>query len=177
MLRTRFCERFGIEAPIAVAPMGPDLTGPELVAAVCEAGGFGILQAQLCPPPMLRQQIRHLRTLTSRTGARRSTAAPPAIPVTPSAAGGVSVSRRSSGGPRRRPDCARPVIAGWHASGGSLPSPPPPTTWCVCPSYWAWRHSHARIVLQYRAPDQTPVREAFQCSSLYNHSMSLCYVV
>src|SRR6516225_10747645 len=66
MLRTRFCERFGIEAPIVVAPMGPDLTGPELVAAACNAGGFGILQAQLCPPPMLRQQIRHLRTLTSR---------------------------------------------------------------------------------------------------------------
>jgi enoyl-[acyl-carrier protein] reductase II len=66
MLRTRFCERFGIEAPVAVAPMGPDLTGPELVAAVCNAGGFGILQAQLCPPPMLRKQILYLRSLTSR---------------------------------------------------------------------------------------------------------------
>jgi hypothetical protein len=30
---------------------------------------------------------------------------------------------------------------GWRASVGSSPSPPPPTTWCVCPSYWAWRHS------------------------------------
>jgi nitronate monooxygenase len=49
-----------------VAPMGPDLTGPELVAAACNAGGFGILQAQLCPPALLRQQIRHLRTLTAR---------------------------------------------------------------------------------------------------------------
>jgi hypothetical protein len=26
MLRTRFCERFGVAAPIVVAPMGPDLT-------------------------------------------------------------------------------------------------------------------------------------------------------
>lgn len=66
MLTTRFCERFGIEAPIVVAPMGPDLTGPELVAAVSNAGGFGILQAQLCPPALLRQQIRHLRTLTGK---------------------------------------------------------------------------------------------------------------
>jgi len=66
MLKTRFCERFGIDAPIVGAPMGPDLTGPELVAAVCNAGGFGILQAQLCPPPLLRQQIRHVRTLTAR---------------------------------------------------------------------------------------------------------------
>ncbi len=46
--------------------MGPDLTGPELVAAVCNAGGFGILQAQLCPPPLLRDQITHLRTLTDK---------------------------------------------------------------------------------------------------------------
>src|SRR6516164_5433095 len=66
MLTTRFCERFGIDAPIVAAPMGPDLTGPELVAAVCNAGGFGILQAQLCPPQLLRHQIRHLRTLTAK---------------------------------------------------------------------------------------------------------------
>ena len=66
MIRTRFCDRFGIEAPIAVAPMGPDLTGPDLVAAVCNAGGIGILQAQLSPPSLLRQQIRHLRTLTAK---------------------------------------------------------------------------------------------------------------
>ena len=66
MLQTRFCERFGIAAPIVVAPMGPDLTGPELVAAVANAGGFGILQAQLCPPPLLRDQIKYLRTLTDK---------------------------------------------------------------------------------------------------------------
>lgn len=65
MLKTRFCEHFGIDAPIVVAPMGPDLTGVELVAAVCRAGGFGILQAQLCPPEHLREEIRRLRTLTS----------------------------------------------------------------------------------------------------------------
>src|SRR6516164_1497413 len=66
MLQTRFCERFGVAAPIVVAPMGPDLTGPELVAAVSNAGGFGILQAQLCPPPSLREQITYLRTLTDQ---------------------------------------------------------------------------------------------------------------
>ena len=66
MLQTRFCERFGVAAPIVVAPMGPDLTGPELVAAVSNAGGFGILQAQLCPPPLLREQITYLRPLTDQ---------------------------------------------------------------------------------------------------------------
>jgi enoyl-[acyl-carrier protein] reductase II len=66
MLKTRFSERFGIDTPIMVAPMGPDLTGPELAAAICKAGGLGILQAQLCPAPLLKQQIRYLRTLTTR---------------------------------------------------------------------------------------------------------------
>src|SRR5271166_5244002 len=66
MLQTRFCERFGVAAPIVVAPMGPDLTGPELVAAVSNAGGFGILQAQLCSPPLLRDRITYLRTLTDK---------------------------------------------------------------------------------------------------------------
>ena len=47
MLQTRFCERFGVATPIVVAPMGPDLTGPELVAAVSNAEGFGIL-VDLC---------------------------------------------------------------------------------------------------------------------------------
>src|SRR5271165_6527194 len=46
-------------------PNGPDLTGVELVAAVCRAGGFGILQAQLDPPAHLREEIRRLRALTS----------------------------------------------------------------------------------------------------------------
>ena len=48
-MKTALCHLLGIEHPIIAAPMGPDLTGPELVAAVSNAGGLGILQAQLCP--------------------------------------------------------------------------------------------------------------------------------
>jgi NAD(P)H-dependent flavin oxidoreductase YrpB (nitropropane dioxygenase family) len=44
--------------------MGPDLTGPELVAAVSNAGGFSILQAQFLPPSLFRQEIRRVRALT-----------------------------------------------------------------------------------------------------------------
>jgi NAD(P)H-dependent flavin oxidoreductase YrpB (nitropropane dioxygenase family) len=56
----------GIEYPIIAAPMGPDLTGTDLVAAVSNAGGLGILQAQLCPPPLFREEIRRVRALTDR---------------------------------------------------------------------------------------------------------------
>src|SRR5262245_8185515 len=65
-MKTALCQMLGIEYPIIAAPMGPDLTGPELVTAVSNAGGLGILQAQLCPPPIFRQEIRRVRELTDR---------------------------------------------------------------------------------------------------------------
>ena len=65
-MKTNLCELLGIDHPIIAAPMGPDLTGPDLVAAVSNAGGLGILQAQLCPPPHFRQEIRRVRALTDR---------------------------------------------------------------------------------------------------------------
>jgi nitronate monooxygenase len=65
-MKTALCHLLGIEHPIIAAPMGPDLTGPELVAAVSNAGGLGILQAQLCPPPLFRQVIRRVRELTDK---------------------------------------------------------------------------------------------------------------
>src|SRR5262252_3434762 len=65
-MRTGFCDLLGIEHPIIAAPMGPDMTGPELVAAVSNAGGLGILQAQFCSPPAFRQEIRRVRALTAK---------------------------------------------------------------------------------------------------------------
>jgi nitronate monooxygenase len=65
-MKTSLCRMLGIEHPIIAAPMGPDLTGPDLVAAVSNAGGLGILQSQLCPPPLFRQEIRRVRALTDR---------------------------------------------------------------------------------------------------------------
>ena len=65
-MKTALCHVLGIEYPIITAPMGPDLSGPELVAAVSNAGGLGILQAQLCPPPVFRREIRRVRALTDK---------------------------------------------------------------------------------------------------------------
>jgi nitronate monooxygenase len=65
-MRTRVTDLFGVEYPILSAPMGPDLSGPELVAAVSNAGGFGLLQAQLAPPPVLRDEIQKIRDLTDK---------------------------------------------------------------------------------------------------------------
>src|SRR5437867_10960718 len=66
MLRTRLCERWGIDAPVIVAPMGPPITGPELAAAVSNAGGLGIMSFGANPPDLLRQDIQRVRQLTAR---------------------------------------------------------------------------------------------------------------
>jgi nitronate monooxygenase len=66
LMKTELCHLLGIEHPIVAAPMGPDLTGPEFVAAVSNAGGLGILQAQLAPPNQFRTEIRRVRELTNK---------------------------------------------------------------------------------------------------------------
>jgi nitronate monooxygenase len=65
MLRTPLCHALGIEWPIVAAPMG-FISGPELAAAVSNAGGLGIMSFSGNPPPVLREEIRRLRALTDK---------------------------------------------------------------------------------------------------------------
>ncbi len=60
---TRFTREYGIELPFVSAGMAM-LAGPELVAAVSEAGGLGILGTGPLPPPLLGQQIEQIRQRT-----------------------------------------------------------------------------------------------------------------
>jgi nitronate monooxygenase len=64
-LRTHLCELLDIETPILAAPMG-FITGPELAAAISNAGGLGIMSFSGNPPPVLRNEIARLRSLTSK---------------------------------------------------------------------------------------------------------------
>lgn len=65
-MQTEVTKLLGVDHPIISAPMGPDMTGPDLVAAVSNAGAFGILQAQFAPPSALREEIRRTRKLTDK---------------------------------------------------------------------------------------------------------------
>lgn len=66
MLYTRLCALLGIDVPIMVAPMGPNITSLELAAAVSNAGGLGIISFGGNPPPLLQDQIHRLRDLTDK---------------------------------------------------------------------------------------------------------------
>lgn len=65
IIHTHLCELLEIEAPIVSAPMG-FLAGPELAAAVSNAGGLGIMSSSANPPAVLRNEIRRLRSLTNK---------------------------------------------------------------------------------------------------------------
>jgi NAD(P)H-dependent flavin oxidoreductase YrpB (nitropropane dioxygenase family) len=64
-LKTDLCHRLGIEVPIISAGLGP-IAGPELVAAVSNAGGLGVLGCTSMSADEVRAVIRRTRQLTDR---------------------------------------------------------------------------------------------------------------
>ena len=64
-LHTPLCDRLGIDVPIISAGMGP-IANPDLVAAVSNAGGLGVLGCTSMPVDEVRAVIRRTRELTDR---------------------------------------------------------------------------------------------------------------
>lgn len=64
-VRTPLCDILGIDVPILCAGMG-SVAGPDLVAAVSEAGGFGVLGVSGASPEGVLARIDSTRALTSR---------------------------------------------------------------------------------------------------------------
>jgi NAD(P)H-dependent flavin oxidoreductase YrpB (nitropropane dioxygenase family) len=64
-IRTPLCDRLGIEVPVISAGTGP-LAGPELAAAVSNAGGLGVLGCTSMSAEEVRDVVRRTRALTDR---------------------------------------------------------------------------------------------------------------
>jgi nitronate monooxygenase len=60
------CHQLGLTYPLFLAGMGGGISGPELVAAVSNAGACGVLGMGGLPAPYIRQQIRRVRALTDK---------------------------------------------------------------------------------------------------------------
>ena len=71
-LRTTLCDMLDIEYPILSAGMGPSLVGEktgapvELVVAVSEAGGLGVLGAAGFTVEQMREEIREIKKQTDK---------------------------------------------------------------------------------------------------------------
>jgi NAD(P)H-dependent flavin oxidoreductase YrpB (nitropropane dioxygenase family) len=64
-LKTPLCDLLGIEAPVMCAGMG-GAVGPELTAAVSNAGGLGVLGGTSVEAETLREWIRETKRLTDK---------------------------------------------------------------------------------------------------------------
>ena len=65
-MTTELCRSLGIEHPILCAPMGGGGAGPELAAAVSNAGGLGLMGLIAVPPPLVAQMLAAVRQMTKR---------------------------------------------------------------------------------------------------------------
>ncbi len=65
MLATSLCRRLGLRVPVVQAPIG-SAASPQLVAAVSDAGGLGMLAATWLDEATVRAQIRWVRDRTDR---------------------------------------------------------------------------------------------------------------
>jgi len=68
-LRTKLCDMLDIEYPIMLAGMGGmggPVAGPELVAAVSNAGGLGVLGCAFLSAQKVKDMIRKTKSLTSK---------------------------------------------------------------------------------------------------------------
>lgn len=73
----KFCELVGIDTPIVQAPMAGGWTTSDLVAAVANAGGLGMIAASLLSVDQLRSMIVETRQRTDRTFGVNFLLAPP----------------------------------------------------------------------------------------------------
>jgi NAD(P)H-dependent flavin oxidoreductase YrpB (nitropropane dioxygenase family) len=65
VLHTKLCDILGVEYPIILAGMGR-VSGAELVAAVSNAGGLGVLGASVWTLDEMRDEIRKVKELTDK---------------------------------------------------------------------------------------------------------------
>jgi nitronate monooxygenase len=81
VVKTRVTELLGIKYPIIAGPMAY-ISGPELVAAVSNAGGLGVMASLSYPDPgALREAIKQTLKLTKKPFAVNITLLPSARPV------------------------------------------------------------------------------------------------
>ena len=66
ILKTSLCDFLEVEYPICLAGMGGRWTPPELVAAVSNAGGLGVMGGSGIQVDELRERIRKVRSLTDK---------------------------------------------------------------------------------------------------------------
>jgi NAD(P)H-dependent flavin oxidoreductase YrpB (nitropropane dioxygenase family) len=152
ILRTELCERLGIEYPVLLAGMGPVAGGGEgvatrdLVAAVSNAGGLGVLGAVSLPPDRLREEIRAVRELTDKPFGVDLLLSDNFLMPNP---GGIDTMYRREAVPAQAVDALKRLLAELEIEWQEDPEPPPPL-WV--PKGKSWAGSQMEVVLEENVP-------------------------
>lgn len=65
-IQTVLTQRLGMTQPVIQAPLAGGGDTPDLVAAVCEAGGLGFIGAAYLTPPQIIETARAVQARTAR---------------------------------------------------------------------------------------------------------------
>jgi len=154
-LRTELCDRVGVEYPVVLAGMGPvagtgaPVATAELVAAVSNAGGLGVIGGVAYAPDDLRAEIRKVRALTDEPfGVDLLLAAPFLVPRGPEPARAAPALPRM---PAEHLDAVKKIAedlgieykqAPGEARGGAFP----------VPEGQSWAGSQIEVLLEEEVP-------------------------
>jgi NAD(P)H-dependent flavin oxidoreductase YrpB (nitropropane dioxygenase family) len=157
-LRTELCDKIGIEYPVISAGMGPvagtgdPVATAELVAAVSNAGGLGVIGGVSYPPERLREEIRKVRSLTDK---------PFGVDLLLSANFLVPITKSTSSQPRSAPklpaesleavrEIAEELGIEWREAPGSGEALGMAGSWI--PEGQSWAGSQIEVVLEEEVP-------------------------
>lgn len=160
VLRTEFCERVGIEYPVVLAGMGPvagtgaPVATAELVAAVSNAGGLGVIGGVSYPPDALREEIRKVRSLTDRPfGVDLLLAANFLAPRPKESRAGTQRAPRSDSLPKQHVEAVRRIAAELDIELKEAPAADPSEmggSWV--PEGKSWAGAQMEVVLEEEVP-------------------------
>jgi len=156
-LRTEFCDRVGIEYPVVLAGMGPvagtgePVATAELVAAVSNAGGLGVIGGVAYPPDALREEIRKVRALTDRPFGVDLLLSPNFLVPRGRGAGSARAPRKARL-PQEHVDAVKRVAASLDIELKQAPSGPDGMSGSWVPEGKSWAGSQVEVVLEEEVP-------------------------
>jgi NAD(P)H-dependent flavin oxidoreductase YrpB (nitropropane dioxygenase family) len=157
-LRTEFCERVGIEYPVVLAGMGPvagtgePVATAELVAAVSNAGGLGVIGGVAYSPDALRDEIRKVRSLTSKPFGVDLLLSPNFLVPRGGGSRGGSRTPRVVKLPQEHVDAVERIAAGLEIELKSAPPEAAAMSGSWVPEGKSWAGSQMEVVLEEEVP-------------------------
>ena len=162
VLKTELCEKLGIEYPVILAGMGPvagtgaPVATAELVAAVSNAGGLGVIGGVAYSPDDLRAEIQKVRSLTDKPFGVDLLLAPNFLVPTPRRGAGQESKKSSRPAAPRIPEeslkAVREIADELGIEWKEAPPMERPLNFPSLPEGQSWAGAQMEIVIEQEVP-------------------------